>query len=376
MWPKRKARDYQTRLPRVCSARLTASLRETPLDLDQFVDQAQNKDETVLYLAYGSNLCNETFRGRRGIKPVAQINVQVPSLQVTFDLPGIPYVEPCFANSGRRDPDHDVEFLSDTHDNDNETTSLLDNNARKSGYRKDEWRKGLVGVVYEVTAQDYAHIIATEGGGASYQDILVDCYPFANDDPSEPVPQTPTSPPFKAHTLFAPSLPPDEPPPEKGGRVQRPDKSYAQASARYLKLIKDGAAELGLPYEYQDYLNTLRPYRITTLRQRLGQVAFLSLWAPIVGFAFGLSKIFVDDKGRIPAWLRQFTGTIFVLAWKSYDRVYKPIFGDGERSLGDEAGEHHMGTSATDASQNGGRLLAGQPQMSELDKSRQPAQLV
>jgi hypothetical protein len=39
----------------------------------------------MLYLAYGSNLSNETFRGNRGIKPLSQVNVQVPSLRLTLD---------------------------------------------------------------------------------------------------------------------------------------------------------------------------------------------------------------------------------------------------------------------------------------------------
>ena len=60
---------------------------------------------TVLYLAYGSNLCAETFQGKRGIKPLAAVNVVVPSLQMTFDLPGIPYAEPCFANTRYRNAD-------------------------------------------------------------------------------------------------------------------------------------------------------------------------------------------------------------------------------------------------------------------------------
>lgn len=368
-----KVDSQQTRLPHPSPTRLSTSLSERPHNLDEYVEQAQFKNETVLYLAYASNLSNETFRGKRGIKPLAQINVQAPSLQVTFDLPGIPYLEPCFANSGRRDPENDLPYSGGFDQLNDEKSSLLGPRARKGGYRKDEWRKGLIGVVYEVTAKDYAHIIATEGGGAAYQDIVVDCHPFASDDPSEPVPQTPTLPPFKAHTLFAPALPPNEPPPDDGGRVQRPNKSYAQASARYLKLMTDGAAELGLPYEYQDHLHSLRPYKITTVRQRIGQVAFLGLWAPIVACVFALGKIFTDDKGRIPGWLRQFNGAMFMSMWTSYDNVFRPLFGDGERSLtdGEDEGIHKDGVSGGDR-----RPLTEQLPSSELEKSAFAAQLV
>ena len=198
-------------------------------------------------------------------------------------------------------------------------------------------------MVYEVTAKDYAHIIATEGGGSSYHDVLVDCHPFETADPTKPVPQDPTLPPFKAHTLFAPATPPGEdPPPEEGGRFSRPDTSYAQPSARYLKLITDGADELNLPYEYQDYLHSLRPYTITSGKQRIGQFVFLSIWLPIVGMIFAMANLFIDDKGRQPKWMREFSGATFKAAWASYDKFFKPMFGDGERTIadgGDDSGD-------------------------------------
>ena len=57
---------------------------------------------TIFYLAYGSNLSAETFQGKRGIRPISQLNVLVPELALTFDIPGIPYLEPCFANTKYR----------------------------------------------------------------------------------------------------------------------------------------------------------------------------------------------------------------------------------------------------------------------------------
>lgn len=283
--------------------------------------------KTCLYLAYGSNLCNETFRGKRGIKPLSQINVQIPELRLTFDLPGIAYAEPCFANTARRDPKEDVPSRL------SEKVQSTDNTAKEEDYHKNRWHKGLIGVVYEVTPSDYAHIIATEGGGSAYQDILVDCYPFASSNPSDAVPQFPTTQPFKAHTLFAPAKEPNEQPPKDGGRFQRPDTSYAQASARYMKLITDGAAECRLPYEYQDYLNDIRPYTITSNKQRLGQFVFLTLWLPLILFIFGLQGNFNDDSGRAPEWLRVLAGAIFQASWASYDTYFKELFGDGERTV-------------------------------------------
>ncbi|KKY17872.1 putative gliotoxin biosynthesis protein [Diplodia seriata] len=248
-------------LPPPSGERRKQSLCETPLDLQDTTpldNVTAVARETVLYLAYGSNLCYETFQGKRGIRPLSQINVVVPSLRITFDLPGIPYTEPCFSNSGLRD-----STLGNEDETASEKTPLL---APTSEYHKDRWKKGLVGVVYEVTLSDYAHIIATEGGGTGYKDVLVDCYPLDDEDS---VPDQPTGQPFKAHTLFAPS--------DRGGRLKRPDPSYAQPSARYLKLITDGAEEHRLPKDYKDYLYEIRPYTITNVVILLGCSKYFTL---------------------------------------------------------------------------------------------------
>lgn len=305
-------------IPRTSQDRLDASLCDTPLNALKItpsdISAATEKGKTVLYLAYGSNLCNETFRGVRGIKPLSQVNVLVPSLRLTFDLAGIPYAEPCFANSARRIPDAPCSKPDEP------------------SYHKDRWHKGLVGVVYEVTMSDYAHIIATEGGGSSYHDILVDCHvlPHANT-----VPANPTTPPFKAHTLFAPTVQPDE---ACGtDRISRPDPSYAQPSARYLKLITDGAAECDLPAEYQEFLHNIRPYTITTRSQAVGKALFMAIWLPFVMMIFAVSRRLQDDKGRAPKWFARLTAMVFAGMWLSYDKLFKTIFGDGERTIGDEA---------------------------------------
>lgn len=310
--------------------RRSESLTDTPKDLSTLDTQSTTK--TYLYLAYGSNLSDETFLGKRGIKPLSATNVLVPELRMTFDLPGIPYTEPCFANSAKRDPKGHAEPTSG-HMVKSEKAPLL---REHKEYNKDKWKKGMVGVVYEVTAADFAHIIATEGGGSSYQDVLVDCHAL-DADQTVPVPWTPKNEPFKAHTLFAPAVPDGEEPPKDGGRFRRPDPSYAQASARYLKLITDGAAERKLPHEYQDYLKSLHPYTMTTQKQRLGQFVFSMLWVPIILFIFSLNRQFQDEKGIAPAWLRLLTAGVFRAVWGSYDYFFKTLFGDGERTTDEKA---------------------------------------
>ncbi|KAF2112349.1 hypothetical protein BDV96DRAFT_450822, partial [Lophiotrema nucula] len=309
------------KLPPPSQERLDASLSEQSLDIERFgieeARAAEEKGKTILYLAYGSNLCNETFRDKRGIRPISQINVQVPDLRLTFDLSGIPYVEPCFANSAVRDPEED------------------DGKDGKDKYHKDRWHKGMIGVVYEVTPSDYAHIIATEGGGSSYKDILVACHPLPD---GETVPESPSTPSFKAHTLFAPTPKPDPKACQlnTSGRFSRPDPSYAQPSARYLKLITDGATELSLPAEYQTYLHNIRPYTITTMKQRMGQAVLIAIFMPFLFMIFALQQQFQDDKGRTPKWLASLMGALLLGLWTSYDNVLVKMFGDGERTEGQD----------------------------------------
>jgi hypothetical protein len=294
-------------IPRLCEDRQQRSLQDVPVDPSllcrSVTNDAVNKNNTVLYLAYGSNLCDETFLGKRQIKPLAQINVVVPEISMSFDLPGIAYKEPCFANVRHRTVQKEDE----------------------PEYHKDRWHKGLVGVVYEVTLEDYAHIIATEGGGAGYQDVLVDCYPL-DVSPRLIVPDEPDNAPFKAHTLF-------EPP---GRNRNRSDSSYAQPSARYLKLITDGAKERGLPYEYQDFLHQIRPYQVTTKKQQAGQILYLLFWGPLfMLFMRILGPLFAKPDGTFPAWLARMLRVLFTASWASYDHFFKPMFGDGERTIGD-----------------------------------------
>ena len=294
-------------------------------------EQSRN---TVFYLAYGSNLSSKTFLGRRGIRPLSQINVVVPALRLTFDLPGLPYREPCFANSGIRDASavYDIQpplpSFSNAISDEKTPCAPSSTNQDIPRYHKDRWHKGLVGVVYELTASDFAHVIATEGGGSRYHDITVPCHPL--DPASVTVPLEPKTEPIKAHTLYAP---PDAPP--EGGPYNRPDPSYAQPSARYLKLLTDGADEHSLPQEYKNYLAGIRSYKVTSERLRTGKRIFALLWGPLLMFLFKTQSKLADKRGRAPGWMTKLTGLVFVSLWANYDYFFKWVFGDGERTKGE-----------------------------------------
>ena len=308
------------RLPRTSESRLAES--HTALK--------SGNEATVLYLAYGSNLAASTFLGMRGIKPLSVINVLVPSLALTFDLPGLPYGEPCFANTKRRDPSR-TSLASKGHP-EKSSSPLF------SGPKPLDWAKPMIGVVYEVTPQDYAHIIATEGGGASYQDILVPCHAFSESyDSASPVPNIPETPAFTAHTLFAPYEPPVEPgishlPWSKP--IFRPSPTYAQPSLRYLTLIRTGAREHDMPAEYIAYIDSLHNYTITSTRQKVGAAMFLGFWGPIIRAIIVDGALNGDDEPRAP-WLITLLRITFWAMWLSYDWGFRAIAGDGERTIGD-----------------------------------------
>lgn len=322
-------------VPKLPRWRLHDTFQETAFDPVHFAEELDKgltqRAPTVLYLAYGSNLSAETFKGRRGIKPLGAQNVVVPELMLTFDLTGIPYLEPCFANVRYRQsrPSSPLDEKENPIRGETERRLL-------PWYENPKWKKGLVGVVYEVSLEDYATIIATEGGGASYKDVVVTCYtlPQNNEVPDDPDEMLG----FKAHTLYSPasgSLDRDSMPLLAQGRTARPDPDYAQPSARYLKLLTDGAAEHELPVDYQAYLKALKPYRATTTRQRYAVAIFLKVIRPFVFLIFGLQSMFADSRGRSPKWVANITTVIFTVLWKSYDYFWKPVFGDGERTIGE-----------------------------------------
>ncbi|KAE8381095.1 hypothetical protein BDV26DRAFT_256086 [Aspergillus bertholletiae] len=353
------SRATSCHLPETTSNRRRASVAEHSLERDEHLAEHLPKipsrhnerskpyppRETVLYLAYGSNLASKTFLGMRGIKPLSQINVIVPELRLTFDLPGLPYLEPCFAASQFRDASCKGMDTDDITDNElegdltSEKTVLI--SQREHDYLPND---PLVGVVYEVTLTDYARIIATEGGGNGYKDIVVDCYPFAESyDPAEPIPGCPESNPFKAHTLLAPVTSLDgisrrayaqrahSVVPRSGFAVRKP--GYSQPSARYLNLILTGAAEHNLPISYRDHLSRVPTYRITTVRQKIGKLIFLVSWGPFMLLMLRLSKILAGPDGRSPQWLMKLSDIMITAMWGSYEIIFRPLFGDGERTL-------------------------------------------
>ncbi|KAL8415153.1 hypothetical protein RB594_006113 [Gaeumannomyces avenae] len=342
--------------------------------------------DTVLYLAYGSNLAAATFLGVRGIRPVSQVNVRAPSLRLVFDLPGLPYLEPCFANTAVRKlpklpqppklpnpppaipvPPPRVQAGGEPAQPTTTATTI-----RTNSHGDPVWDGGLFGVVYEVTRDDYATIIRTEGGGSSYRDILVPCLelPPSVTIPEKPGPVPELPRPFLAHTLFVPPAIPtgggdhdgdgdashikfhggdDEKPTLPWwsrflAPNRRPDPERAQPSARYLALIRDGAREHDLPADYVAWLDSLACYTATSPRQTAAQLLVQLFFLPPLIALMIAANLAVkwrkmrrgdkgkDDSGRHPLWAQVGMGMWTAAVWWAHDRVLRPLFGDGERT--------------------------------------------
>jgi hypothetical protein len=239
-------------------------------------------ENTRLYLAYGSNLCSSVFQGNRGIVPVSAVNVVVPELRLCWNLEGIPYAEPCYANAERR-----------------------------SGQGK-SIHGALVGVVYEICAADFAHILRTEGQG--YAETQVECRPLQPG--SRTVTACPGVPSIRACAVLA------------SGAGRRPARNM-QPSRRYVDLLVTGAREHCLPSQYIKLLEAVATYEASTPRQRIGKAIFSFLWFAPVVVVILLERRMADHEGRIPHWVKVMVGRCFAGMWWTHDRWFKPVFGDG-----------------------------------------------
>jgi hypothetical protein len=271
---------------------------------------------------------NKTFLGDRGIRPLSKRNVFVPSLRLTFDLPGVPYSEPCYANCAL------IDTLNSNHRN-SKDNSL---SQRRNQYLREclsvhLWPHALLGVVYELKMVDFRQVIATEGGGTAYQQLCVECF-VLHEGESLKTRETTQQENIFAYTLYAPrQVFSTEAGSDKGSvLVRRRYASTAQPSYRYLSLIRDGAAEHDLPSEFLEFLARMPSYQVTSKRQLLGKLIFLAVWKPIMTFVLSLQQIFQEEDGTNLSWLVHMLSLVFGAMWYSHDVFFRSVFGDGERS--------------------------------------------
>ncbi|KAF9104527.1 hypothetical protein BGX27_010056 [Mortierella sp. AM989] len=270
---------------------------------------------TIWYLAYGSNMDPKVFTGRRKIQPIESKNVIVPGYWLSFDIAGIPYVEPCFAsilkiNYSRL---HDYNYALETHDKTRFGQELVwDETHPEHPLRS--YPPTLQGVIHKITLRDWELVIQSEGGWGhdvptGYNQIKVDCT-IAGTKES-----------IAAHVLEARPL---------------SVRSQCQPSLRYKNLLTSGAAHHNLDPAYQRYLANVVPYECVGFRSKAGRIVYVIFNTPMLLFfmfmVFRNGNKPADQRKAAPFWTAWCIDKTNRLASVMHDYLVSPLFGSGRHS--------------------------------------------
>ncbi|KAG0047830.1 hypothetical protein BGZ83_007207, partial [Gryganskiella cystojenkinii] len=122
-----------------------------------------SKSETIWYLGYGSNMDPKVLTGRRKIQPLESRAVTVPGYWLSFDIGGIPFVEPCFASILKVDPNrlHDRSYAEEVHSRTMWGREFVwDENHPEHPMRS--YPPVLQGVAHRITLRDWQLVIHSE----------------------------------------------------------------------------------------------------------------------------------------------------------------------------------------------------------------------
>ncbi|KAI9506143.1 hypothetical protein BX070DRAFT_232298 [Coemansia spiralis] len=277
-------------------------------------NDSRHEEEKVWYLGYGSNMSSKVLSGRRQVFPVESLPVVVKGYQLTFDMAGLPYWEPGFGtiqpvNTKSNSADHIIADGLDSTDA--SKRRLLDGIARneysaKEGERMPDCQAGspLHCIAHLITRKEMDHIINTEGGNGhpdfGYQVVEVEC-------------QTYDGKPITGVTLI-----------DKDTRLTR-----RHPSARYHKILLDGAAEHGLSPEYIERLAAIMPYTASTFGQKTGKWAMLVIGLPLALPVIISSMAALIFKVKVPLIMAAYGEWTKRVLWTLHDYVFAPIFGAG-----------------------------------------------
>ncbi|GAA5922328.1 hypothetical protein JCM1841_003070 [Sporobolomyces salmonicolor] len=224
----------------------------------------------------------------RSTQPISSSTVVVPDAYLAFDVPGVPFLEPAFANAIVKGYNDDGDWREELGE------KAKDADARQStAYKQWVWDRSctgmefggslppnLEGIAYELSEQDWPIVLSAVAAASPSTPsslVPVHCIPYAGGDPSNP------SEPFTAHI-----------------RVAKPACQAAslQPTQQYLNLVLRGAFFNTLSREYLAHLILLRPYTLSPL-QKLTRTLLRLLLLPSFLIFHVPSKLF-----GIPAWAR------------------------------------------------------------------------
>ncbi|KAK8105165.1 hypothetical protein PG999_008524 [Apiospora kogelbergensis] len=207
----------------------------------------------VWYLAYGSNLSTAKFIHDRGITPIATAVVNVPGWRLSMDSAGVPYSEPSFAS----------------------ITPMRSDNG-------DEKAIELIGTAYYLSPFMYSKVIASEGGGIAYAEVMIWTERLDGADKGT-----------------------------DGGAIQT--------------LLRTGAEEARVPPAYQNFLARILIYHPPTQPfPKLGAALFLAFWGRVMSLMEKITKMSLKGSktGNAPAWVIAMVRVVVVTMWLYHDFIH------------------------------------------------------
>ncbi|GJJ77687.1 hypothetical protein EMPS_10046 [Entomortierella parvispora] len=275
---------------------------------------------TIWHLSYGSNMCPSVLSGRRKIKPIESRPVIVPGYWLSFDIGGLPFVEPCYASILKMDPArmHQRIYAQFVHDR----TKFGQEFVWDETHPEKSYPPVLQGVVHRISEYDWQKIIQSEGGWGhdvptGYDQIDVDCRVY---EPHSSAAST-AGEHISAKVLIARPL---------------SIKTQCQPSARYKNLLTSGAAHHGLDPAYQRYLSSIVPYECAGSRSRLARSVFMVFNLPMILAFYILVRRNVgkpiEKHTQPPYWLAWYFDRSFRFSNVAHDYVIAPLFGSGRCS--------------------------------------------
>lgn len=228
---------------------------------------ALDNNEDVYYFGVGSNLSRSKLESRsicgKKIHPISMEPCLIHDCRLAFNLRGFPPVEPAFGS---------LEPLPSFYEKNNgdkatattdRTTGILQRSDSKALVAYSE--KECHGALIKLSAEDYKLVHRSEGGemGAlcGYEEIMVECVPY---DKSKPPVMAVA---FRAREHV--SAKGEEPCPSK----------------RYMNIIREGAAELGLEDSYQLWLKNHPVQDPSLITKKVGK------YCTLFSFTMGISSI-------------------------------------------------------------------------------------
>jgi hypothetical protein len=119
------------------------------------------EEATIWYFAYGSNMNKKVFQGRRLIKPAESVAAVLPGWQLTFNQPGLPFIEPAFAAVERKE---DAPAAATANGSAMASSTSGGVNAADGGNGVAHAAPDVHGVAYRITPSQWAYVLETEGG--------------------------------------------------------------------------------------------------------------------------------------------------------------------------------------------------------------------